>query len=121
MLTSDHMRERIRPQLAALVKDQSSQGGTLLQAYTRTGALIGRSSQWVQRILGRSHEAHVYAHDWLNITALCEKLEAKAARNNAHADFLRGVRNATEPTVRRDLELGTEYSEFEACKARTFR
>lgn len=92
MITPDDAREAVRPPLVLLVDHHVEQGSDRMQAYGRVAGLVGRSSAWVRRVLGRDPRATVGLHDALNIRAaydrVCAHVEATTARVDALADAL---------------------------------
>lgn len=105
MITADEAREAVRHPLTLLIDHQVEQGAARMQAYGRVAALIGRSSAWVQRIIGRDAEATVGLHDALNIRAaydrVCARVEADNDRLDGElAELLGGDRASAVPATR---------------------
>lgn len=89
MFTADKVLEDARPKLLAVIGHYLSAGHDKMSAYDRAARDVGRSPAWVRRIIGRRDQATVAAHDWLNLTALCVRLEASTARKEADAAAIR--------------------------------
>ena len=87
MVTADDAREAVRPPLALLVRHHVEQGAARMQAYGRVAGLIGRSSAWVQRVLGRDPQAAVGLHDALNIRAAYDRVCARVQADNDRLDL----------------------------------
>ncbi len=94
MITAEDALEQVRPSLAQLVKHRQRAVGSRMAAYNDVGAPLGRSASWVRKVLGRAPDVVVGLHDYLNITKLCERIEASTARNEAAAELLRTEINA---------------------------
>jgi len=89
MFTADKVLEDARPKLLTVIGHYLSAGHDKMGAYDRAARDVGRSPAWVRRIIGRREEATVAAHDWLNLTAICVRLEASTARKEADAAAIR--------------------------------
>jgi hypothetical protein len=79
-----------------------------MQAYGRVASLIGRSSAWVQRVIGRDPRASVGLHDAANIRAaydrLCARVQADNDRlDNELAELLGDVRAPAAASVRQSV------------------
>ncbi|WP_286962387.1 hypothetical protein [Methylobacterium sp.] len=86
MITAEEAREAVRPPLSLLVNHQVEQGAARMQAYGRVASLIGRSSAWVQRVIGRDPRAAVGLHDAANIRAAYDRLCARVQADNDRLD-----------------------------------
>lgn len=106
MVTADQILAEAQPKLLTIIRHHMALGHDKMAAYERAASEVGRSRAWVQRVIGRRAQATVAAHDWLNITALCARLEASAARKEANAAAIRGeinaAREACQSTRQRD-------------------
>lgn len=89
MFTADKILEEARPKLMTVIGHYLSAGHDKMSAYDRAAQDVGRSPAWVRRIIGRRDQATVAAHDWLNLTALCARIEASTARKEADAAAIR--------------------------------
>jgi hypothetical protein len=85
MVTADQILAEAHPKLLTIIKHHMAAGHDKMSAYERAASEVGRSRAWIQRVIGRRPQATVAAHDWLNITALCARIEASTARKDAHA------------------------------------
>jgi hypothetical protein len=85
MVTADQILAEAHPKLLTIIKHHMAAGHDKMSAYDRAASEVGRSRAWIQRVIGRRPQATVAAHDWLNITALCARIEASTARKDAHA------------------------------------
>ena len=85
MVTADQILAEAHPKLLTIIKHHMAAGHDKMSAYERAASEVGRSRAWIQRVIGRRPQATVAAHDWLNITALCARIEASTARKEADA------------------------------------
>lgn len=85
MVTADQILAEAHPKLLTIIKHHMAAGHDRMAAYERAASEVGRSRAWIQRVIGRRPQATVAAHDWLNITALCARIEASTARKEADA------------------------------------
>lgn len=90
MLTIEQANERAREPLLALVMRRQASYGSRMAAYEAVGSSIGRSGSWVRKIIGRSSEVTVGLHDWLNINAICARLDAYSERLEHQTATIRG-------------------------------
>lgn len=104
MFTADKVLEDARPKLLTVIGHYLSAGHDKMGAYDRAARDVGRSPAWVRRIIGRREEATVAAHDWLNLTAICVRLEASTARKEADAAAIRAEIAACREAASRDPE-----------------
>lgn len=89
MVTAEQMRVEAQPKLLRIIDHLVAGGHPTMAAYRKAADQIGRRPAWVQRVIGRRDQVVVAAHDWLNITALCDRLDAASARNEAMAETIR--------------------------------
>lgn len=101
MFTADKVLEDARPKLMTVIGHYVSAGYDKMAAYERAAHDVGRSPAWVQRIVGRRDQATVAAHDWLNLTALCARIEASTARKEADAAAIRAEISAARASADR--------------------
>jgi hypothetical protein len=95
MVTAEQMRAEAQPKLLRIIEHLVAGGHPTMAAYRKAADQIGRRPAWIQRVIGRRDQVVVAAHDWLNITTLCDRLDAASARNEAAADAIRRGTNAT--------------------------
>lgn len=98
MFTNADAQSQALPLVHALFRDAHWQSGSRMAAYERTAEQIGRSPNWVRKLIGRREDAVVEHRDFLNIRAaydrLCARIEAAAEHEEARADVLRSIRHA---------------------------
>lgn len=98
MFTNADAQSQALPLVHALFRDAHSRSGSRMAAYERTAEQIGRSPNWVRKLIGRRADAVVEHRDFLNIRAaydrLCARIEAAAEHEEARADALRRTRHA---------------------------
>lgn len=84
MTTVEQANELTRQPLAALVRQREALHGSRMAAYDAVGTALGRSGSWVRKVIGRAPDVQVGLHDWLNINAICARLDAASERLEAH-------------------------------------
>jgi hypothetical protein len=98
MFTNADAQSQALPLVHALFRDAHSRSGSRMAAYERTAEQIGRSPNWVRKLIGRRADAVVEHRDFLNIRAaydrLCARIEAAAEHEEARVDALRRTRHA---------------------------
>ncbi len=83
MVTVEQASEQAREPLFRLVRQREQVLGSRMDAYDAVGSAIGRSASWVRKVVGRSADVTVGLHDWININAICARLDAASERLEA--------------------------------------
>lgn len=103
-----------RPLLAIMVERARRHTGSKMAAYEVVANAVGRSVSWVCKALGRNPDIGLKHHVWENIhaayDAMCERLDADAARDRAEVLALREARHAARRQSVQTSEMGDRGS-----------
>jgi hypothetical protein len=99
MLTRADMTHETRAYVVALIERERKILGSRMSAYERIASMVGVSSDWLQKIIGRRF-CEVEAHEFLNIQfayeRLCSRVERAADHEEQRVAALQGRTNAAD-------------------------